>query len=56
MRQTALQSIKSTAEDLINQAGSDQDEAVKGIMFFLCGITMMKLIKDKITAVIEIMK
>lgn len=30
MRQTALQSIKSTAEDLIKQAGSDQDDAVRG--------------------------
>lgn len=35
MRQTALQSIKSTAEDLIKQAGSDQDLAVRGMIFFL---------------------
>jgi hypothetical protein len=30
MRQTALQSIKTTAEDLIKRASSDQDEAVRG--------------------------
>jgi len=30
MRQTALRSVKSTAEELIKQASNDQDEAVQG--------------------------
>ena len=30
MRQAALDSVKAAAEELLKQAGSDQDEAVRG--------------------------
>ena len=33
MREAALESVRSTAEELLKQAGDYDDEAVKGLLF-----------------------